>query len=259
MVSASVALHCASPCPEKRAQAQLLSTHLALRLVDSIDKEFQYLLVVTDNGLELRHLASKTKPLFIDFLGPAASYRRLHGGGRGQLLARAVGLKQHLSPSVLDATAGLGQDAFVLACLGCNVHCLERSKMVAALLQDALDRLFAHEEWKNLPLSLTQIDAKNYLTNYPETQTLPDVIYLDPMFPDRTKTALVKKEMRWLRDLLGPEEDASELLQLALKTARKRVVVKRPRLAPALDASCKPSLQVMGQSSRFDVYLVFIS
>lgn len=255
MTNALIATYCDFSCPEKQTQAQLLSVRLALPLVNSTNTEFQYLLVVTDKGLELRQVGSKSKPLFIDFLSPASNYRRLHGGGRGQLIARAVGLKKQNPLFVLDATAGLGQDAFVLACLGCKVHCLERSKIVAALLQDALDRLFAHDEWSNLPLSLTQIDAKNYLTEYPSAQPLPDVIYLDPMFPARTKTALVKKEMRWLRDLLGHEDDVHELLQLALKIAKKRVVVKRPRLAPLLD-SRKPSLQVTGQSSRFDVYLI---
>jgi 16S rRNA (guanine1516-N2)-methyltransferase len=239
----------------KQAQAQLLSAHLALPMVNSTNTKFKYLLVLIDKGLELRQVGSKAKPIFIDFLSPAANYRRLHGGGRGQLIARAVGIKKNANLSVLDATAGLGQDAFVLACLGCKVHCLERSPIVAALLQDALDRLFAIEEWKNLPLSLTQIDAKNYLSNYPQGQELPDVIYLDPMFPPRSKTALVKKEMRWLQDLLGQEDDVVELLRLALKLVKKRVVVKRPRLAPLLEGP-KPSMQICGKSSRFDVYLI---
>lgn len=250
-----IALSSDASAAEKQAQAQLLSAHLALPLVDSTNAEFKYLLVVTNQGLELRQVGSKTKPILIDFLSNASNYRRLHGGGRGELIARAVGLKKQAKLFVLDATAGLGQDAFVLACLGCQVHCLERSPIIAALLQDALDRLLAHEEWKDLPLSLTQIDAKHYLSRYPDNQILPDVIYLDPMFPPRSKTALVKKEMRWLQDLLGHEDDVVELLQLALKVARKRVVIKRPRLAPVIDG-LRPSLQVCGKSSRFDVYLI---
>src|SRR5688572_20080391 len=80
-------------------------------------------------------------PIYADFLTGAAAHRRLHGGGRGQPIARAIGLKPGVKPpSVIDATAGLGRDAFVLACLGCEVTLLERSPTVAALLRDALER-----------------------------------------------------------------------------------------------------------------------
>jgi 16S rRNA (guanine1516-N2)-methyltransferase len=65
--------------------------------------------------------------IFIDFASAANTYRRLHGGGNGQPLARAIGLKTYGLPLVvIDATAGLGQDSFVLASLGCHVTMIER-------------------------------------------------------------------------------------------------------------------------------------
>ena len=83
----------------------------------------------------------------------------------------------------------------------------------------------------------------------------PDVVYLDPMFPERTKHALVKKEMRLFRDVVGDDMDADALMELALEVARKRVVVKRPRKADSV-AGRKPGYQLLGKSSRFDVYPV---
>ena len=81
-----------------------------------------------------------------------------------------------------------------------------------------------------------------------------DVIYLDPMFPERTKSAKVKKNMQVLQQYLGHEDEPAGLLDTCLLTARRRVVVKRPRYAGWLDA-CKPSQEITGKSSRFDIYL----
>jgi 16S rRNA (guanine1516-N2)-methyltransferase len=153
---------------------------------------------------------------------------------------------------VIDATAGLGQDAFILSSLGCTVHCLERSPVIAALLQDGIDR-FVKATHAPLRLSLTAIDAMVYLEQLDQTQ-YPDVIYLDPMFPCRQKSALVKKEMRLLRDMVGEDLDASDLLALSLQRAKKRVVVKRSKLAPMMTEK-EPDLVLKGSSSRFDVYL----
>ena len=97
-------------------------------------------------------------------------------------------------------------------------------------------------------------DAISYLKKLPNNKK-PDVIYLDPMYPTRTKSALGKKELRILRQIVGEDLDAGELLQVALKTARKRVVVKRPRLAPPIPGP-EPNLVFKGKTSRFDVYLL---
>lgn len=189
----------------------------------------------------------------IDFLSNAHLHRQKHGGGLGQLIAKAVGVKSTYKPYVLDCTAGLGEDAFVLACLGCKVHMLERSEKIADLLEDALLRLKQHEDYKEIQLTLQKMDAIDYLRSLSH-KNFPDVIYLDPMFSAKKKTALNKKEMRFLRDTVGDDMDAGELLKAALSKAKKRIVVKRHRLAPTLIES-KVDFIYEGKSTRFDVYL----
>ena len=153
---------------------------------------------------------------------------------------------------MLDATAGLGRDSFMLASMGCHVHMMERSAIVAALLKDGIRRA------KNIP-DLTDIIGRITLTasnSYSLTSLPfpPDVIYLDPMYPHRTKSALVKKEMRLVRALVGDDHDASELLSWALSNKTERVVVKRPKGAAKLLESPLPSFVIKSKNSRFDVY-----
>lgn len=225
----------------------------------------RYKLIHTGKRLELQDtLDKRSKPIYVDFLHGPLAHRRKYGGGRGQLIARAMGLSRRsrgrpcVCPSeagsplhILDATAGLGRDAFVLACLGCKMHLLERSPIIAALLADGLKRAQADPEFADIDMQLTVTDAITYLKTCKRKY---DVIYLDPMFPTRTKSALVKKEMRILRDLVGEDIDATKLLELALKNATKRVVVKRPKLAPTIPGPA-PTLKFVGKSSRFDVYI----
>lgn len=193
--------------------------------------------------------------LFIDFSSPANTYRRLHGGGRGQPIAKAIGLKTYGLPLiVIDATAGLGQDAFVLACLGCNVTMLERSPVIAELLADALQRGLEDpqiQEYIN-NMHLIRGDSLEILRKLAPAD--PDVVYLDPMFPEREKSALVKQDIRTLKDIVGDDLDADNLLTIARKVATRRVVVKRPRTAPYL-SGIKPHSEQVGKANRFDIYM----
>ena len=193
--------------------------------------------------------------VLVDFSSDALTFRRLHGGGKKEAIAKAIGLKGQTSVQVLDATAGLGRDAFVLASLGCQVAMIERSPVVAALLKDGLDRA-AHDltlaDWLPARMQLHHGIALTLLNNW--QGTCPDVVYLDPMFPHRKKSAAVKKEMRLFQQLLGPDEDADLLLAPALALAKKRVVVKRPAGAPFL-ANQKPQIEMTGKANRFDIYL----
>ena len=169
------------------------------------------------------------------------------------MIAKAVGVQSGVRPTVVDATAGLGRDAFVLATLGCEVTLIERQPLIAVLLEDGLAR--ASEDAEIAPIvarmHLRVGDAIRMLRTWDEE--LPQVIYLDPMFPHRDKSALVKKEMRLFRPLVGDDLDADELLDAALALASHRVVVKRPRKAPAL-AGGKVSFSFEGNAGRFDVY-----
>ena len=189
----------------------------------------------------------------VDFAGPELIYRCRFGGGRRQALARAVGLKSGACPAVVDATAGLGRDAFVLAALGCRVHMIERSSLVAAVLADGLRRAGRDPRvggWARDRLSLSCHDNTR---GFPALPFDPEVIYLDPMFPARRKSALVKKEMRILKAVLGEDPDAARLLPLAIARAGRRVVVKRPAVAASL-AGPAPDAAVKTARHRFDIY-----
>ncbi|WKD48281.1 class I SAM-dependent methyltransferase [Microbulbifer spongiae] len=198
-------------------------------------------------------------PVAVDFVGGALAHRRRFGGGRAQPVARAIGLRPGFYPRVLDATAGLGRDAFVLATLGCEVWMLERNPVVRLLLQDGLRRLHqaAAADTELVPaagrLCLVDdtISAVDWLTQQDEDSW--QVVYLDPMFPLGGKSAKVKKEMAAFHYLVGVDKDADQLLEPAFKACYYRTVVKRPRLAPCL-AGKNPSLLLQGKSGRFDIY-----
>jgi len=247
-------------CPATTDQydrAHTLATKLGIPLAQKDAKEFQFLMICSADNLSLKQTDKNGPgPIMVNFTGPSMEYRLKHGGGRNQALGRAIGLKKGWQPKVIDATAGLGRDGFVLAHLGCHVHMLERSPILAAMFEDGLQR--AKQTAKTAEaakrIQFTQAESKDFLQELKQ-QDRPDVIYLDPMYPERTKSSLVKKEMRILRKLAGEDQDAGELLKISLYCARNRVVVKRPRLAPAI-ADTVPSHVITGKTSRFDVYLI---
>jgi len=242
-----------------RDAACRLARELELPLADDpAGGGFSWLLRLTARGLELRQAETRSPgPVYVDFVSGRLAYRRRFGGGRRQPLARAVGLKGGVNPYLVDATAGLGRDAFVLACLGCRVHMVERSPIIAALLRDGLERAALDPEIGPLiraRLRLSGADSRVFLAALADDER-PDVVYLDPMYPQRVKTAWVKKELRALRQLVGDNQDAPELLAAALAAARRRVVVKRPRRAPPL-AGPPPGFPIEAENTRFDVYLI---
>ena len=226
----------------------------AERLGLPLQGEAEFALQLGDQGLQLVELGPQAPgPVRVDFVEGAVAHRRLYGGGSGQMIAKAVGVQSGVRPSVLDATAGLGRDAFVLATLGCAMTLSERQPIIAALLEDGLARAARDAEVAPIAVQmrLLQGNAIELMQNWQDEP--PQVIYLDPMFPHRDKSALVKKEMRLFRPLVGDDLDAPALLQAALALASHRVVVKRPRKAPIIDGA-KPSHALEGKSSRYDVY-----
>lgn len=223
-----------------------------------------FLLHLAQEHLELRKITtgknkkSKIESVFIDFLTGKANHRRLHGGGKGQDIAKAIGLHKITNATVLDLTAGMGGDAFVLATLGAKVNMIERNPIVHALLQDALSRasLSADVDFKSIMnrLTLKNENAMQVLETL-NNDSKPDVIYIDPMFPTRLKTAQVKKEMQFFHDIVGADDDSENLLLKAVSLAKKRIVVKRPRLAEQLTNEFQPNFVISGKSTRYDVYL----
>lgn len=230
--------------------ASVLARQLGLLLTG----EAGFALQLGANGLQFVELGENAPgPVRVDFVEGAVAHRRLFGGGSGQMIAKAVGIQAGVRPRVLDATAGLGRDAFVLAELGCVVTLIERQPLIAALLADGLQRAQADTEVAAIVARMSLLTGNAIALMHAWRDEAPQVIYLDPMFPHREKTALVKKEMRLFRPLVGADDDAPDLLAAALALATHRVVVKRPRKAPAV-AGEKPGYALEGKSSRFDIY-----
>lgn len=220
-------------------------------------RTFQALLYQDEQGLGLQ-LTGKGAPgpVRAEFVTGKMGYRREHGGGSGQLVAKAVGLqKTRASLQVLDATAGLGQDAFILASLGCRVTLFERNPVIHALLADGLSRASLNVGCAPVIERMTLRGGSSAAWLRKAGPAVADVIYLDPMFPHREKSALVKKEMQVFRAIVGDDDDAAELLQAALNSATYRVVVKRPRKAPSIPGPA-PATRVEGKSSRYDIYAI---
>lgn len=232
-------------------QAQQWAQRLGLPL--QID-EAEFALQVGEQGLQLQQLgADAPGPVRVDFVEGGAAHRRLYGGGSGQMIAKAVGVAQGVRPRVLDATAGLGKDGFVLATLGCEMSLIERQPLIGALLEDGLARGALDAEVAPIVARMRLLKGNSIELMRNWEGEPPKVIYLDPMFPHREKSALVKKEMRLFRPLVGDDNDAPALLAAALALASHRVVVKRPRKAPCIEGP-KPSHGLEGKSSRYDIY-----
>ena len=158
-------------------------------------------------------------------------------------------------PRVVDLTAGLGRDAFLLATLGCEVLALERSRWIHPLLVDGLARAESDPdtcEALDGRLHLLEADALEWLRGGGLQRHPADILYLDPMHPPRRKAALQRKEMRVFRDAVGEDPDQAALLQAALQQEVERVVVKRPAHAEPLAPGVRSS--VSGRTTRFDVY-----
>lgn len=270
-------------------QAKMLAEQLNL-IVDN--QVLPRLSVMTD---KLVLLVKNFSPLFVDF--SPLFWQKRRDAGKKQGLVRAC--RPLPGVRILDATAGWGRDAAVLASFGAEVLMLERHPVIAALLSDGLRRMLhqpatidffrnatssanyfvdavlesscagmhtpvlrsvsphtslaeASFERNLMALSLLNQDAMNYLPTL-APRDFPDVIYIDPMHPLRQKSALVKKDMQALQQIIGEDKDVSNLIELAMTRTRQRVVVKWPqRLAPLLP----PHASISGKTVRFDIYAI---
>lgn len=260
-----ISIQVSSDSPHYLVQAKELSSVLGYPLVtdigspDNYQTDPSYVLLVGEDGLSLfpsnRRLHG---PIRVDFMFGSNNHRRRFGGGNGQAIAKAVGVSGRFLPRVLDLTAGLGGDGFVLASLGCRVSLVERHPLICSLLRDGINR--AREEGESDPsirdlmnrLDLIECDSLEILSDITIDQR-PDVIYLDPMFPHRKKSAKVKKEMQAFQHIVGSDIDSDGLLERALEIARYRVVIKRPSVAKFLGDK-KPTYSLEGKSTRFDIF-----
>lgn len=219
----------------------------------------RYYLVLRNDRLQLEWAESEAHgpaPVCVDFVGGAAGYR-IRNSGLRQMIARAVGLSKHQPLWVVDPTAGFGRDAFVLAALGCKVTCVERNDVVWALLVDGLRRARADTATRTMAerITLERRDGLAAMLAFAKQSPRPDVVFLDPMFPSIKSGAAVKKELQLLRHIVGESQDDRRLLEAAMSCARRRVVVKRPRLGAEIPG-LTPGFSIKGESARFDVYCV---
>ena len=192
--------------------------------------------------------------LNIDFVTGAVGHRLRFGGGRGQDLAKAMGLRAGKTPMIVDATAGLGRDSFLLASLGAQVILIERSEKMQALLVEGMNRAENEGgEFREIigRMSLMKGDAKDLI---PELSG--EAILIDPMHPPRQKSALVKRELRQVREIVGTDDDAADLVRIALAHAQNRVVLKWPAKADPIDGLKACTHQILGKTTRYDVFMV---
>lgn len=212
----------------------------------------EFVLGTQDGALRLWRPGAPETPLVVQFDEGQLGYRLSADRVRHERLVRAVGKLQHQG-WLLDATAGLARDAALLAQAGWQVMMFEQNPVLAALIADGLARSPAFAA----RMQLQPVDALQALQQPLPVQ--PEVVYLDPMFPEREKTALVKKELAWLQLLNEAPTLAQEqaLLDGALAVASRRVVVKRPLPAPPL-AGLKPASTLAGKTVRFDIYPVSV-
>lgn len=201
-----------------------------------------------------KDIATDTTKLICDFTGGAVAHRFRFGGGRGQALPKAVGMKGGYTPMVVDATAGLGRDAFLLASLGAAVTLIERSPEMHQLLAEGMER--ARKAGGDVAevisrMTLLHGDARDLLP-----ALSPEVVLVDPMHPTRKKSALVKHEMRLIREIVGTDEDSVDLMTVALAAASKRVVLKWPLRADPMEGLCSASHQIRGKSTAYHVFMV---
>lgn len=183
-----------------------------------------------------------------------AMKRRLKRGNlSGEMLVKAMRLKDISEPYMIDATAGMGEDSLLLAAAGFRIDLYEYDPVIAALLSDALSRAQTDPALSEAVgrMKLFQKDSVSAMQDMTEK---PDAIYLDPMFPGRKKSGLVGKKFQLLQQLEKPCDNEEELLAAALRLKPKKVVVKRPLKGPFL-AGRKPSYSLAGKAIRYDVIM----
>ncbi|TVP85806.1 MAG: hypothetical protein EA347_09630 [Thioalkalivibrio sp.] len=241
------------PAPSRRLGAALLAQGV---ITTAAPGEPELELLCGPEGLTLvaRPASGPALALNIDLAGGTRGYRHARAGRSREDLVRALG-RLPKDSQVVDASAGLGRDALVLAARGFEVVAIERNPVLAALLRDAMERASGHPALRAslARVSLVQADVRDWLSG---DDRIFDAAVFDPMFPPRRKDAEVKKEMRVLHRLLGadPDPDAPETLKALLGRVRRCVVVKRPLHAPAI-GGLQPARTLRGRSTRFDVYL----
>lgn len=255
----NLALLAATAADESRVAelAQQLDLPVLATGSDPVYCDEDAVLVVAASALTVQQTgAGAPGPVGVDFGSAGMRHRRRSGAN--ELLGRAVGWGKKSPLTILDGTAGLGRDAFVLADLGCQVLLCEREALIIELLRAGMQVASGcGDPWLAGVSHRMRLHAGDVRNMTAVDLQGVDVIYLDPMFPPRAKSAAVKKEMALFQMLLDSSADfreADALLEWAIALKTSRVVVKRPAKAPSL-AGLKPSHHIAGSAVRYDVYV----
>lgn len=235
----------------QRAAAEGVASRLGSELHAGVpdDSSRGICLLVDEGGLWLCGDGLRTQGDFVRLLPRLTP----HALAR-ELLVRAARIKGVEHPRAIDATAGMGEDSLLLAAAGFEVDLYERDPVICELLHDALHRASEHPGLASVVarMQLHGEDSTQVLLSLAEERTRPDVVFLDPMFPARQKSALVKKKFQLIHRLEAPAMDEEELLEAALAARPRKVVIKRPPKGPFL-AGRKPGHSVVGKAVRYDV------
>ena len=249
--SGKLAVLCQSLSDKERSQE--LAGRLFVPLYDAVDKSApeSFFLSWRDGCLKLLDKELLKKGGLAVDIEPRNGEQRSWPAPKQDALSQALGRK---TKTVIDATTGWGQDSLHIFRMGYELQCIERSPIMSELLRDGFRRL-AEQDWmQRLNLESPPLLSGNAIELLNTLESPPDCIYLDPMFPPkRKKSALAKKSMMVLRELLGDDEDKEWLFEATLSATAKRVVVKSPDYAEPLGG--KPSESYQGKLLRYDVYL----
>jgi 16S rRNA (guanine1516-N2)-methyltransferase len=203
-----------------------------------------------ENGLSL---VGNGQALKGDFTKMLSRIRR--GNLQSELLVKVSRIKGFEGPvTVMDCTAGLGEDSILLAAAGFTVKLYERDPMIAALLKDSLERAMEVPELKPI-VERMEFHEEDSLKALSQLTEVPDVIYLDPMFPSRQKSGLVKKKFQLLHQLETPCEEGEEFLQAAINCKPRKIVIKRPLKGEYL-GNRKPDYSLNGKTIRYDCIVI---
>lgn len=208
-------------------------------------------ITIEDNIISVVTVADmKMKPVFVDFVNGKLDHRRKFVNGKEFVVKACFGKKKN--PVIFDATAGLARDAFILACNGAQVHMFERNPIVRLLLKNGIERAVNSEtDISELIRNNLILEDKHTIYEY-DGELNPDVVYIDPMYPEKVKSALVKKDMQVFHELVGQDDDVMQLFQRAKEITNLKVVMKNPKWAPPLDVV---SSNVLSKGHRFDIYV----